>query len=288
MKFLFLGGDLRTVKLIQLLNNSKHEIYIFGMEKMEEELEENIQKLSIDMLNISENMVVIAPIPFTKDGEKLNAPFSSKDINIKEILPLLKNKTLIAGSISEKMQQTFKNYQIQAIDIMENEELAIFNTIATAEGAIDIAISNTEYNIHGRKVLILGFGKVAKTLAYKLASLSVKVTCAARKQADLAWIETLGYKAENINYLDEKLNKYDIIINTVPQIILTKEKLKNVQKNTLIIDLASKPGGVDQEAIKTFDLKYIWALALPGKYAPLSSAMYIKKAIYNILNIDDK
>ena len=65
--------------------------------------------------------------------------------------------------------------------------------------------------------------------------------------------------------------------------ILTEQKLKNVKKECLLIDLASNPGGIDKKAIKDMDLKLIWALSLPGKVAPTTSAEFIKETIYNIL-----
>lgn len=267
MKFLSLGGDLRTIRLIQMLKQDNHEVYAYGIEK------ETLDKIQI----------VLGPIPFTKDGEKLNTPFSSEEIYIKEILPILKNKTLIAGPISPKIREELENNKIEVIDIMQMEELIIYNTIATAEGAIEIAISNTEKNLHGSKILILGFGRVAKTLAYKLKGLSAEVTCAARKPEDLAWIETLGYEVKNIQHLENNIEKYDIIFNTVPQIILTENELRCIKKEALIVDLASQPGGVDQEVVKKLGKRYIWALAIPGKVAPLASAKYIKDTIYSVL-----
>ena len=170
----------------------------------------------------------------------------------------------------------------EIVDLMNREELAVLNTISTAEGTIEIMIANTNKIIHGSEVLILGFGRISKVLAKKMEGLSVNVTCAARKSEDIAWIKTYGYNATNINELGENLSNYDIIINTVPHIILTKERLKYVNEECLIIDLASKPGGVDTIAAKEKNLKFVWALALPGKVAPTATAEFIKEAIYDI------
>ena len=71
-----------------------------------------------------------------------------------------------------------------------------------------------------------------------------------------------------------------MIINTVPHLLLTTENLQYVDKECLLMDLASKPGGMDQRAIEEMKLKFIWALALPGKVAPVTSAEYIKNTIY--------
>ena len=42
---------------------------------------------------------------------------------------------------------------------------------------------------------------------------------------------------------------------------LTDEILAKVKKDALIIDLASKPGGIDFDAAKSYGLKVIWALS---------------------------
>ena len=65
--------------------------------------------------------------------------------------------------------------------------------------------------------------------------------------------------------------------------ILTAEKLGYVKQECLLIDLASNPGGIDKKVAKEKGLQLIWALALPGKVAPTTTAEFIKDTIYNIL-----
>ena len=89
--------------------------------------------------------------------------------------------------------------------------------------------------------------------------------------------------ATNINLLGENLSQYDIILNTVPHLILNQELLNYVKEDCLLIDLASNPGGIDKRTAKNRQLKLIWALALPGKVAPITTAEFIKDTIYNIL-----
>ena len=192
-------------------------------------------------------------------------------------------KILIAGSITPDVYELANDEYIEIIDIMKREELAVLNTISTAEGTIEIIIANTNKIIHGSKVLILGFGRIGKVLARKLAGLSAKVTCAARKDEDLAWIRAYGHMETNINAIGENLSEFDIIINTVPHLVLTEERLQYVKKDCLLVDLASNPGGIDKRAAKDKNLKLIWALALPGKVAPVTTAEFIKDTVYNIL-----
>ena len=56
-----------------------------------------------------------------------------------------------------------------------------------------------------------------------------------------------------------------------------------LKKGSLLIDLASKPGGVDIEEAGNAGVKTIWALSLPGKVAPISSGEIIARTILNIL-----
>ncbi len=283
--FAIIGGDLRIIKLAKMLADEGNTVYTFGLEKAEElKGHENIvftEKLSKAIPEDVE--IVIGPIPFSSNGVNINAPFSNNEISIRELVHYLNAKILIAGSIMPEVYNMANDEYVEIIDIMKREELAVLNTISTAEGTIEIAIANTNKIIHGSKVLILGFGRIGKVLARKMAGLSAKVTCAARKDEDLAWIRAYGHNETNINTLSDNLGEFDIIINTVPHLILNKERLQYVKEDCLLIDLASNPGGIDKKEVKERNLKLIWALALPGKVAPVTTAEFIKDTIYNIL-----
>ena len=62
-----------------------------------------------------------------------------------------------------------------------------------------------------------------------------------------------------------------------------REELEDLKPGCLVIDLASAPGGVDFAAAEELGVKAIQALSLPGKVAPVTAALAIKAAIYNIL-----
>ena len=283
-KFAIIGGDLRIIKLAEMLANEENEIYVYGLEKSED-IKNKANIIQCDSIKkaIQNVEIVIGPIPFSSNGITLNTPFSEKEITVREMMHAINAKVLIAGGISPEVYGMANDEYIEIIDIMKREELAVLNTIATAEGTIQIAIENTNKILHGSEVLILGFGRIGKVLARKLAGLSVKVTCAARKDEDLAWIQAYGHKATNINSIGENLGQYDIIINTVPHMILNQERLQYLKDDCLLIDLASNPGGIDKKAVKDRKFKFVWALSLPGKVAPTTSAEFIKDTIYNIV-----
>jgi dipicolinate synthase subunit A len=283
-KISVIGGDLRLVYLTILLSKENYQIKVFGLDKEENALKKSEFSNNIKICNslseaIFENDLVITSIPFSKDDIYLNMPLSDSKITIKEFINKIENKKIIAGGIKENINELAKNKNAQIIDLMKLEDLAINNTIATAEGTIKIAIEETEKTIFNSNVLILGFGRVGKVVAERFDGLKANVYCEARKKEDLAWINTLGYYAIHLDKMCESLSKFDIIVNTIPAKILKENELKNIKKDCLIIDLASIPGGVDFEKAKEYEIKTIHALGVPGNVAPYTSAEFIKKAI---------
>ena len=277
-----IGGDLRMVKLAIFLSEN-NKIKTYGLEDSDEiQRNERIQKCDSIEQALREVDFVIGPIPFSSNMKTINAPFFNKDITINELIQNFNSKIFIAGNISKDILEIMEGKNIKVIDIMKQEEMVILNTIATAEGTIEVAMKNTEKIIHGSNVLVLGFGRVGKIVAEKFANLLSNVTCAVRKNIDKAWIEAYGYQSMDINNLCN-LENFDIIINTVPYCIIQENELKQMRKDVLLIDLASTPGGIDREAVKKQNKKFVWALSLPGKVAPVTTAKYIKDTIYNIL-----
>ena len=280
-KISIIGGDFRIVKLAEMLIDEGVEVFSYALEKSEVP---DVNKCESLEIAISKSDIILGPIPFSSNGKLINTPFSNEKILVSEILDKLSGKTLIAGAIKQDVYELAAEKNIKLIDILKREELAVLNAVSTAEGAIKIAIEESLKNLHGSNILVLGFGRIGKILSNMLKGLGAKVACEARKNSDLAWIKAYGYEPVALSNLKENLDRFDIIINTIPYIILDKDNLENVREDALVIDLASNPGGVDREAIKERQIKYIWALSLPGKVAPVTSAEFIKETLYNIFN----
>lgn len=130
---------------------------------------------------------------------------------------------------------------------------------------------------------MLGYGKVGKALSHSLQALGARTYVGARKYADLALIENHGCIPLTMNEAKGHINEFSIIFNTIPSLVLDSEALRRVSRGALIIDLASKPGGVDFDAAKQLGLNVIWALSLPGRVAPVTAGLIIKDTITNIL-----
>ena len=279
-----IGGDLRTVKLVELLVKDGYKVSTYGLEMSEDLAEiESINLCPTVNEAVSKCKVVVGPIPLSSDRKNLSMPFSNSNLSVDDFCEAIKGKTLIAGNISEITKKKLDDLEISSIDLLKREEFVVLNTIATAEGTIQIAMEETQKTLHGSKVLVMGFGRVGKVLAKMLDGLGSKVSCEARKDEDIAWIRAYGYNPIHLNDLNNYLGEFDIIINTIPFQVLDKDRLDLVKSDVVLIDLASNPGGVDIKEAKSRRLKLIWALSLSGKVAPVSSAEFVKETLYHVL-----
>lgn len=158
------------------------------------------------------------------------------------------------------------------------EEYQIANARLTAEGAI--ALLRPETGLSGAHVLLLGYGRIARLLARELQKAGALVTAAARSGEQRAWAEAEGIEALPLDALSGALDRFDVIIGTIPAPVLTEPLLALVRKDALLLELASAPGGIDAAAAHERGLRYIRAPGLPAKYAPERAAVILRDAVY--------
>lgn len=282
-KILVIGGDFRQIVLAEELKKSGYPVKVYGFDKPYTEnglLEaENISDA------VSESDVVVFGLPVLKDEKTVNTPLYSKTVYIDEIIASLRKDSVVTGGMVSPLLKERINSSCKGIfDYYDREELIIKNVIPTVEGAVAIAINETAITLHGSKILVIGYGRIGKYLSKALKALGAEVTVSARKNSDFAWIDCNGYKSIKTSELKSRLNKYDIIMNTVPELVIGSECIDAMRNDTVIIDLASKPGGIDINYAKYKGIKTIWALSLPGKTAPVTAGRIIKESIENILD----
>lgn len=158
------------------------------------------------------------------------------------------------------------------------EEYQIAIARLTAEGAI--ALLRPETGLSGAHILLLGYGRIARLLARELQKAGALVAAAARSGEQRAWAEAEGIEALPLDALSGALDRFDVIIGTIPAPVLTEPLLALVRKDALLLELASAPGGIDAAAAHERGLRYIRAPGLPAKYAPERAAVILRDAVY--------
>lgn len=275
-----IGGDKRQVAMAESIAGDGYTVYTAGMEQAS--FSPGVQKASLEE-TVQNSDFLILPLPATVDKKTLNAPFSKEEILLDEkFVRMLEHKKVFCGMLSRLQSTSDLWSRIDASDYFEREEFTVKNAVPTSEGAIEIAMREYPGTINGAKCLVAGFGRIGKVLSRMLQGLGAKVTVSARKPQDLAWIELEGYQAVSTNRLGETQG-YDIIFNTIPALVFDACTLAHVAGKSLIIDLASTPGGVDWEAAQRQGIRTVQALSLPGKVAPKTAGEIIKTTIYHMI-----
>lgn len=281
IKFAIVGGDKRQAQLAAMLARDGHRVRVCCMEKAGEI--DGAETISMAKA-IEDADCILLPLPALNNAGDINTPLSAKEVTVEQFLRSVPMHTPVyGGRLGENFLEAAGKLGLQAEDYFLREELKIANAAATAEGAIQIAMEETDITLCSARVLVIGYGRIGRLLSAKLKALGASVTASARKPADLAWIKAEGLSTVSTSALEPVLAKQDIIFNTVPATVMDSRRLSLVKKGCVCIDLASKPGGTDFEAAAQLGVKVVWALSLPGEVAPISSGAAIRDTVYNLL-----
>lgn len=238
----------------------------------------------MELGGISPADCLILPVPVTKDGTHLNAPAADAPPLLLHLAAIVKEGgTVFGGKFSPSARKIFTEKGIDCEDYMEREELSRMNALATAEGAVMTALQKQDIMLHGQKVLIIGMGRIGKCLAHILRGFGADITAAARKPADLAAADIMGCHTVNTSDIPGVCGHFSLIFNTAPAMMLNREVLSSVSKKTLIIDLASVPGGTDFAAAEELGITALSCTGIPGKTAANSAGALIADTVLNII-----
>ncbi len=272
------GGDPRQAALAELLADDGHSVHTYALEWGEG------MRCEPSMAGADRADCVVLPLPAAGPDGKLNAPLAAESHSLTQVLDALRPGQLVcAGMVEDGLRRLAEERDLELRDYFAREELAVLNAIPTAEGAIQIAMEELPITLHDARVLVVGFGRLGRTLAPRLRSLGARVWVSARRYEQRAAAECMGLGSEGVDGLSDWLCSYDIVFNTVPAPVLGVEELAALKERALVIDLASRPGGVDMDAAAALGVRVIWALSLPGKVAPVTSGRYIKDTVYHIM-----
>ena len=276
--FGILGGDRRQLYLARSLREDGHPVSLCGLERGEDA--EGFPQLSPKELG-QLCQVVLLPLPVTRDGITLNAPLARAPILLDSGLAQnLKGCTVLAGMAGGLRKSSPLWEALPVLDYYAREELTLGNAFLTAEGAVALAVEHSPGALGGSRCLVAGFGRIGKALCLALRGLGAQVDCAARKPWDLAAIRALGCTPRTYGGLAAP---YDVIFNTVPAPVIGEELLSRQGPDTLLLELASAPGGIDRAAAEKRGLFLLDAPSLPGRFSPKASGELIKEAVYHML-----
>ena len=291
-KIALLGGDRRQIYALSRLAAMGRQMAVYGIH---EDTVRSVYGGEVSFFSSAEEAidgadVILLPFPATVDGVRINCPLDHAGASDTKLACVLRaaspDSIIVGGKLPKPFAMSAREKGVRVYDLLESELFEMKNAYITAEAALSVAMNALTKNIRGARIAVTGFGRISKHLCRLLSLLGASVSVAARRDSDLALAASLGYHPIRIDrqrWYGELTNGYDIIFNTVPTRIFESDFFNSVDRKTLLVELASAPGGFDIGAIQATSANVSWALSLPGKYAPESAGEIIAEGVEGIL-----
>lgn len=272
-----IGGDDREIYLIPELQ--RQGAYIMGLGLDKSPLGLSIEHASSFKQVMERADALLFPMFGTDERGLVKAKYSNLPIildnDILESIPL--GVPLFIGWARPALKAAAQKMEITLVEIANRDDVAILNSIPSAEGSIQMAMEATNITIHGSKSYVIGMGRCGITLVNTLKGMGAKVTAVVRKPADVARAVEMGVRAVEFSELEDVISQAEIIFNTAPAPVLDRNLLEKMSREVVIIDLASIPGGTDFEYAQMLGIKAQLAPGLPGIVAPKTAGKMLAK-----------
>ena len=261
------GGDEREYEIARLAAATGATVRAFGFPWPEGGIE-GVEKSESAKDALEDAQLALFPIPGMGMNGSLFA--TEKIIPDRELLNVMKpGAHIILGTADEALKQVAGSLGIGLHEYESDKELMLLRMPAIVEGALKLAIENTDRTLHRSKVCVVGYGNLGAMLTRTLVLLGADVTLAARKPAARADALNAGAEAVHTDDLESVAGQMDILFSTVPARIVTPRVLDKLPQHALVMDLSAPPGGVDLDYAKKIGIKTVWARGL-GRRAPVT------------------
>ncbi|MFC6886547.1 MULTISPECIES: dipicolinate synthase subunit DpsA [Actinomadura] len=177
--------------------------------------------------------------------------------------------TIILGWPDERLRAAAEERGIALVEYEHDTELMLLRGPAIVEGALQLAIAETDVTIHDSDVAVVGHGNIGRLLARTLVLLGARVHLFARNPVQRADARSAGCSPHPLEELRERAPGLSMVFSTVPSRIVDRDVLAALPANSLVMDLAAPPGGIDLDAAKELGHRAVWARGL-GRRAPVT------------------
>jgi dipicolinate synthase subunit A len=284
----FIGGDARQIEVIKKCSELDATISLIGFNQLQSEYSGATKVLDpADAMKKTDALIL--PIVGIGDDGRVECLFSDNKtmLTAKHVQLMPKHAVIYTGMANERLLEMANEANIKLVQLLERDDVAIYNAIPTVEGALMMAIQHTDITIHDAHIMVLGFGRVGMSLARVLHGLGAHVKVGARRPEHMARIYEMGMRPFHISNLKNEAQDTDIIYNTIPLQVVNADVIVKLPFHALIIDLASKPGGTDFRFAEKRGIKALLAPGLPGIVAPKTAGKILANVITQLI-MEDK
>ncbi|MDF2714822.1 MAG: dpsA [Paenibacillus sp.] len=272
------------MEVIQKFSELDAAVTLIGFDNLQN-LYSGVTKVAFSPEALEKSDAVILPVVGTDDNGAIESIFSTSDMVIKgeHLAALPQHSKVYTGMAKTYLKKLCSEHNIQLVELLDRDDVAIYNSIPTAEGALMMAIQNTDITIHGSTCMVLGLGRTGLTMARTLQGLGAKVKVGIRRPEHFARAWEMGFSPFYLGELSHEVINIDLLFNTIPTMIVTAQIIANMPHRAVIIDLASRPGGTDFRYAEKRGVKAMLAPGLPGIVAPKTAGRIIANTISQLI-----
>ena len=264
------GGDEREQEIARLAAASGSEVRAFGFPWPIGGIDGVLRTDSAAQALVGAHYVLF-PIPGIGSDGSLFAPSAPSPIvpDAALLAHLADGAAIILGAANDALRAVSASLGQTMVEYECDTELMLGRGPAIVEGAIGVAIANSDITLHGATIGVVGYGNIGRLLALRLVAMSAHVHVFARNRVQRADAYASGCDAHSLDELADHAPDLDMLFSTVPAPVVSGDVLGEFATGSLVMDLASPPGSVDLAAAADFGLRAVWARGL-GRRAPLT------------------
>ncbi|MEH7386322.1 dipicolinic acid synthetase subunit A [Bacillus sp. JJ1521] len=284
MHVAIIGGDARQLEVIRKLIELDARLSLIGFDQLDHGFT-GASKERFDEIDFTDIDAIILPVSGTNSEGEVETIFSNETVVLSEeiLLQTPEHCVVYSGISNSYLDGLINASNRKLVRLFERDDVAIYNSIPTVEGTIMMVIQNTDITIHNSNVAVLGLGRVGMSVARSFAALGAHVKVGARKTEHIARITEMGLTPFLLSNLAEEVKDIDVLITTIPHLIVTANVISKMPAHTLIVDLASKPGGTDFRYAEKRGIKALLAPGLPGIVAPKTAGQIVANVLSQLL-----
>jgi dipicolinate synthase subunit A len=289
VQVVLVGGDARQLEVIRRLTEMDAAVTLVGFDRLDTPFSGVVKaEWSLDILKQADALLL--PAVGTDDDGIISALFTDQELKLTDahlaVIPTACK--VITGMAKPYLRLLCEKYHLDLVELFERDDVAIYNSIPTAEGALMMAIQNTDITIHGSNCIVLGLGRTGLTMARTLQAVGAHVKVGVRRDDAFARAFEMGFEPFYMPELARQAGNIDLIFNTIPTMIVTAQVIAQLPLRACIIDLASKPGGTDFRFAEKRGIKALLAPGLPGIVAPKTAGRIIANSLTQIILEDNR
>lgn len=283
------GGDARQLEVIRRLTELDASVTIVGFDRLDTPFSGVVRGEWTPETLRQADALVLPPVG-TEDDGSIAAIFTEQEMKLTDdyLAALPKTSKIYCGMAKPYLREMADKHHLGLVELFERDDVAIYNSIPTAEGAVMMAIQNTDITIHGSNCMVLGLGRTGLTLARTLQGLGAAVKAGVRREESFARAYEMGFEPFYMPDLARQTGNIDLLFNTIPNMIVTAQVIAGLPLRAVIIDLASKPGGTDFRFAEKRGIKALLAPGLPGIVAPKTAGRIIANGLIQMILEDNR